>query len=527
MSLSFNEKSNPADFKKVRVIGQGGFGSVFELEYLPSHLRLAGKQINEEALNEEAKNALLRENNIMKQINSPYAVRYYGTIIFEGKLTVLMDFCDRGSIRDIMDFHDKTLNEQQIAFVMHDLLIALKLLHKMRIVHRDIKAANILANSKGELKLTDFGVSRQFAIDATTFSTVSTIGTPYWMAPEVIIENQKYTFPADIWSVGTTAVEMAEGGPPYCEYNPTQAMQAIRQHGFPGFRQGNNLSEVFQDFVSKCMVVDPKQRATIEELLRHPFVKQIDKLDRMAVLEDLIKEEIDFSQLLPDDEEEEEEEEEADDDDDDDDDGYGSFKFNQKTIISAEEKTEPKAKPPKPEEKPKQEEKPAPPPEPVSPPPPEPVQKEEPPPPPKPAPEPAPEVKPQEKKSRPKVQFDETAKKPPGDGKRKFNPKTRGVTQQKKKTKGYQTFIKPSTKPIDQLYTKEVSNKKPPAVNPNILKSPPPTTTSQPAPTGQSKVKKIGLLIIALAILYIALGPKKFMLILLILLPILFFVFKN
>ncbi|OHS97830.1 hypothetical protein TRFO_09262 [Tritrichomonas foetus] len=315
-TYSFNEKTDPSEFRKVRDIGIGGFGLVIELEHIPSEIRLAGKMINNESLlSDSAKETLLKENKLMSQINTPFAVRYYGTIRFEGKLTILMDFCDRGSLRDIMDYHDIKLTESQIAFVMHDLLLCLKILHKkLNIMHRDIKAANILANSKGQFKLTDFGVSRQFAADANTFSTVSTIGTPYWMAPEVAITQQKYSFPCDIWSVGTTAIELAEGGPPYCEYEPMRAMKEIATHGFPGFRQGNDFSKEFRDFVEKCMVMDPKQRATIDDLLALPFIQNLHQYDRQNILNDLIAEEIDFSELLPCGDEEEEEEEAEDDD---------------------------------------------------------------------------------------------------------------------------------------------------------------------------------------------------------------------
>ena len=305
-SFHFTLSTPENDFEKVKEVGKGGYGIVVELLHKPSGEHFAGKLIFPEFVQDDTE-MIKSEISVLKETSSDYTVRFYGIIKFEGKYCIIMDFCDRGSLRDIIDYRNEVLNEQQIAFVMHDLLEALVILHKKQIIHRDIKAANILVTSKGVIKVTDFGVSRQFDVGAKTFSTVSIIGTPYWMAPEVI-DGKKYSYPADIWSVGTTAVELAEGGPPYCEFPPTRAMVEISTRGFPGFRNGNDLSDTFQDFVSRCMVINPMKRATPEELLQHPFITQINGLNREEVFNYLVKDEIDFQKLIDDEEEEEEEE---------------------------------------------------------------------------------------------------------------------------------------------------------------------------------------------------------------------------
>jgi serine/threonine protein kinase len=234
----------------------------------------------------------------MEQIDFEFAVRYYGTINYEGHQMVLMDFCDCGSFRDLMDFRDEVLSEQQIAFVLHDVLLALReLWNRHKLLHRDIKAGNILFNSRCQVKLTDFGVSRQFDPDAVTFSTTSMIGTPYWMAPEVIM-SKKSSCPADIWSVGATAVELAEGGPPYCEFPATRAMGEISSHGFVGFRNVDYFSEAFTDFVFSCMEMDPDARPNVDELLQHPFIRQTERLNRRLVFGELPDTKIDFQVLL-------------------------------------------------------------------------------------------------------------------------------------------------------------------------------------------------------------------------------------
>ena len=308
-STTFDTTTDPKEFRIEKEIGVGGFGKVYHLTHVPTGLQLAGKMINPKLLTEDAKKSLMHEINLMKQFDSPYTIQYYGTINYDGHLMILMDFCDLGSIRDLMDYRDEVLTEEQIAFVLRDTLAALDLFHtKHQMIHRDIKAGNILFNSKCEVKITDFGVSRQFDENAKTMSTTSVLGTPFWMAPEVI-QGEKSSFPCDIWSVGATAIEMAEGGPPYCEFPAPQAMLEISTNGFIGFRNNGYFSEAFADFVFKCMDKDPKRRPTARDLLSHPFIEQTKRLDRREVFGDLPMTTIDFAKLLEMGEEEEDQEE--------------------------------------------------------------------------------------------------------------------------------------------------------------------------------------------------------------------------
>jgi serine/threonine protein kinase len=147
------------------------------------------------------------------------------------------------------------------------------------------------------MKLTDFGVSRQFDQETGKADTCSVVGTPYWMAPEVIF-GLKYSYPADIWSVGATVVEMLEGLPPYGEEPVMRAIVRIGNSGWNGWRKSSRPSRELDDFVRRCMVREVDQRATIKQLLTHPFVARAVTLDRHAVLEPLLSKEIDFQELL-------------------------------------------------------------------------------------------------------------------------------------------------------------------------------------------------------------------------------------
>lgn len=281
-------------FRQIKFIGQGGFGSVVLVEHTPSKIQLAAKRIHNNLVTGKAALSLQKEIDLLRQIRSPYTVTYFGTIRLEGALTILMEFCPHGSLRDLVDMRDACFTEEQISIVMHDVLNAMKLLRDRRVVHRDIKAANILISESGVCKLTDFGVSRQFNSAASI--TCSRVGTPYWMAPEVV-KSDIYSFPADVWSLGATAVELIQGAPPYCGMDIFQAMEAIAACGFPGLNKDVHVSEAFEHFITSCMKMDPRARPSIEDLLEHQFVKMAETLDRAAVMGTLLSCDMDFDKL--------------------------------------------------------------------------------------------------------------------------------------------------------------------------------------------------------------------------------------
>ena len=284
-------------FKIVEQIGRGGFGSVYKLLHIPSNKLMAGKSVNPESLSKSARESLIKEIEILKTVTTPFTIQYYGNIIYDNSPMILMEYCEKGSLRDIIDYHNLTLTEDQISFVLYDLLQAILILHKKyKILHRDIKSGNLLLTSTGNVKVTDFGVSRQFD-EKKGENTISKIGTPYWMAPEVCA-GQSYSYPADVWSIGCTAIELAEGAPPYCELEPMAAMIQIYSNGFPGFRDPKFFSNQFKDFILKCFNKDPTKRETISGLLEHRFIQKVNTLNREHIMGPLIKLETNFERLL-------------------------------------------------------------------------------------------------------------------------------------------------------------------------------------------------------------------------------------
>merc|ERR550534_48665 len=246
-------------------LGEGSYGSVFKALHKDSKQVLAIKQVPVDTDLQE----IIKEISIMQQCDSPYVVKYYGSYFKNTDLWIVMEYCGAGSVSDIMRLRKKTLSEVEIATVLLDTLRGLEYLHVRRKIHRDIKAGNILLNSEGHAKLADFGVAGQLTDTMAKRNTV--IGTPFWMAPEVIQEIG-YDCVADIWSLGITALEMAEGKPPYGDIHPMRAIFMIPSKPPPSFRDPNRWSLEFTDFVSKCLVKNPENRATATQLLQHEFI---------------------------------------------------------------------------------------------------------------------------------------------------------------------------------------------------------------------------------------------------------------
>eukprot|EP01083_Nonionella_stella_P289569 985378_1 len=185
-----------------------------------------------------------------------------------------MEYCIAGSIGDIIKITKHTLSESEIAIIAKHILSGLKYLHKNNIIHRDIKCGNILLSDSGQCKLADFGVSAQLAQTISRRNTV--IGSPYWMAPEVLKQNN-YNQKADIWSMGISIIEMADGRPPLSNLHPLRALLQIPSNPSPQITNINNKSQSIHSFLSLCLEKNPHKRLNANELLKHSFIKNAPK----------------------------------------------------------------------------------------------------------------------------------------------------------------------------------------------------------------------------------------------------------
>lgn len=253
-------------FDIVSKLGEGSYGAVHKAVHKATGHTLAVKKVPVDTDLQE----ILKEISIMQQCDSKYVVKYYGSYFKNSDLWIVMEYCGAGSISDIMRLRRKTLSEAEISAVLRDTLKGLRYLHLLKKIHRDIKAGNILLNTQGHAKLADFGVAGQLTDTLAKRNTV--IGTPFWMAPEVI-EEIGYDTKADIWSLGITAIEMAEGRPPYADIHPMRAIFMIPTKPPPTFKKPDEWSEPFQRFIRACLVKEPDSRKTAADLLQEDFIK--------------------------------------------------------------------------------------------------------------------------------------------------------------------------------------------------------------------------------------------------------------
>ncbi|KAG1219364.1 hypothetical protein G6F35_007547 [Rhizopus arrhizus] len=222
-----------------------------------------------------------REISLLSQLTharSQNITPYYGSLLVGTKLWIIMEYAAGGSVRTIMKAGN--IEEKYIAVIIRELLLALSYLHKNQIIHRDIKAANVLLTAEGNVQLCDFGVAASNSFRQSTF-----VGTPYWMAPEVIRDGTSYNYKADIWSLGITVYEMATGNPPLANVEPMRAISIIPKSIPP--KLPDTYSPAAREFVDSCLAEDPNERLNADELLKSKFIKNVNKVPRSA-LRDLI-----------------------------------------------------------------------------------------------------------------------------------------------------------------------------------------------------------------------------------------------
>jgi len=255
-------------YKSMTKIGEGAAGEVFVATSVKTGLKLAVKKME---INNENIKLLVTEIGIMKTSEHPNIVEYVDSyIVDEREMWVVMEFMGGGCLTDVLECFDSVqMTEPQIAYCCRETLKSLAYIHSLHRIHRDIKSDNILLSSDGHIKLADFGYAAQLTQKQLKRNTV--VGTPYWMAPE-LIRGHDYGTKVDIWSLGIMLIEMAEGEPPYMEYPPLRALFLITTKGIPPVKDQNKWSRDFHDFFAKCLDVNVQTRPEASELLKHPFM---------------------------------------------------------------------------------------------------------------------------------------------------------------------------------------------------------------------------------------------------------------
>ncbi|KAM0218224.1 hypothetical protein ACHAPA_002308 [Fusarium lateritium] len=271
-------EGDPRDiYRGFNKIGQGASGGVFTGHERGTNRLVAIKQMNLEQ--QPKKDLIINEILVMKDSSHPNIVNFIDSYLCGGELWVVMEFMEGGSLTDVVTFN--IMSEGQIASVCRETLLGLQHLHSKGVIHRDIKSDNILLSMEGKIKLTDFGFCA--TINEAQNKRTTMVGTPYWMAPEVVTRKE-YGRKVDIWSLGIMAIEMIEGEPPYLTESPLRALWLIATNGTPHIKNEQDLSPVFKDFLYFALKVDPEKRASAHDLLRHEFMKQCVDLLQLSPL---------------------------------------------------------------------------------------------------------------------------------------------------------------------------------------------------------------------------------------------------
>ncbi|KAJ5079249.1 sterile20-like kinase isoform b-related [Anaeramoeba ignava] len=259
-----NPKSKYEDIKLISQLGYGGFSTVWKAQVKSTNEIVAVKKVS----NEYTQKAAL-EISVLRRCKHKNIIKYFHTFSKDGEIWIIMEYCAGGSLADLIK--KKSLNEKQIAYISREVLEGIEFLHSLNIIHRDIKASNILLTEDGQPKISDFGVSVWMSSEEKKQYTQ--IGTPLWMAPELITK-QGYDQKIDIWSFGITLIELAEKNPPYSNLHSVQAVMLISKNPPPQLT-ANVWSKEFQYFVSLCLIKLPSLRAKAQDLLKESFVKNV------------------------------------------------------------------------------------------------------------------------------------------------------------------------------------------------------------------------------------------------------------
>eukprot|EP01029_Cantina_marsupialis_P014647 TRINITY_DN3211_c0_g1_i2.p1 TRINITY_DN3211_c0_g1~~TRINITY_DN3211_c0_g1_i2.p1 ORF type:complete len:387 (-),score=128.21 TRINITY_DN3211_c0_g1_i2:204-1364(-) len=273
------------DYDLKSIIGKGAFGKVFRAYCKPFRTECAIKVMELEKINTSIDD-IRAEVATMKLCRHPNVLPCHCCFAVKDQLWLVMPLMDQSSCLHIIRLlqkadlfaDDQGFHESWIATILKEALQGLSYFHSHGQIHRDLKAGNLLLNSEGSVQIADFGVSGWLQDVVSRKTRTTFVGTPNWMAPEILEQSCGYDSKADIWSLGITALELARGRAPYAEQSPMRVLMLTLQKPPPSLKtygdSGPKFSTHFHDFVKQCLQKDPEKRPTSAKLLNHSFIKK-------------------------------------------------------------------------------------------------------------------------------------------------------------------------------------------------------------------------------------------------------------
>jgi len=267
---NFDTEFPEEDYVMLKKVGTGSFGNVFKALHTPSNSIVAVKKIGIDDNIDD----IMKESNAMRGLRHDNIVAFYASYTMEREVWIVMEFCTSKSLHDITRDLKRGLNDQEMGCAVRQTVKALAYLHAHNKIHRDLKGANLLMQQDGSLKLADFGVAGE--LSATISRRHTMIGSPYWMSPEVI-EDCGHDQKADIWSLGITIIELAELDPPHFEVGPMRVVFIIPNSPPPELKHKEAYSPELSELLARCLVKNPDERASAEELLKMPYITEAER----------------------------------------------------------------------------------------------------------------------------------------------------------------------------------------------------------------------------------------------------------
>ncbi|KAK8728013.1 hypothetical protein OTU49_009338 [Cherax quadricarinatus] len=284
--VDFRSLPDPEDrFHLHSLIATGTYGEIYEATDAQNDDQMVAIKIIENI--KENLEEIEEEHRVLSELsqheNFP---QFFGTFLKRSanledhQLWFVMELMTQGSVSELArayKLRDERMPEKLIAYILKEIIKAVQHLHQAHVMHRDVKGMNVLITEDGRIKLVDFGQCGH--LDSTRGRRNTAMGTPYWMAPEVIECEQKadhdYDNRCDVWALGITAIELADGEPPYSDIHPVRALFLIVTNPPPTLKIVSHWSQDFADFISECLVKTPDHRPILLEVQEHPFITAV------------------------------------------------------------------------------------------------------------------------------------------------------------------------------------------------------------------------------------------------------------